>query len=189
MHDTALKTGQAFFKCYGEKGCSILDVGSQDVNGSLRPFIPEGAKYWGVDISPGPNVDQVIRAGSLPFDQDSFDLVVSTSCFEHDPQFWVTFYEMCRVVRRGGFVYISAPSNGPVHRHPIDCWRFYPDSAVALAAWVTQAGDMIIDVVENFRMSPSRDGWTDQVNIFRKYVHTLDPRARSCQSIREYIAL
>ena len=42
--------------------------------------------------------------------------------------FWVTFAEMARVVKAGGFVYISVPVNGPVHRHPMDCWRFYPDA-------------------------------------------------------------
>lgn len=183
MHDTALKTGKAFFECYGERVCSVLDVGSLDVNGTLRD-LALGMRYLGVDISPGSGVDKVIRPGCLPFDHDKFDLVISTSCFEHDPQFWVTFYEMCRVVKRGGFVYINAPSNGPVHRYPVDCWRFYPDAAEALASWVTQIGDFIIDVVENFRMSPSRDGWIDQVCVFGKR----DWQKRS-PSVREYLAL
>ena len=186
MHDTALKTGEAFFKCYGEKGCAILDVGSMDVNGTLRTYAPEGSIYTGVDISPGPAVDVVIKPGqSLLFESCTFDLAVSTSCFEHDPQFWVTFYEMCRVVKRGGFIYISMPSNGPVHRHPVDCWRFYPDSAYALAKWISQVDDTVtIDVIESFRMSPSRDGWIDQVCVFGKEAY----RTRDC-SLRKLLAL
>lgn len=185
MHDTALRTGEAFLKCYCRGNYSILDVGSLDVNGTLRPFIMEGVNYTGIDISSGPNVDMVIKPGKLfPFQPDSFDLVVCTSCFEHDPQFWMTFYEICRVVKRGGFIYISAPSNGPVHRYPVDCWRFYPDSAEALTQWVNQTGDMLVDVVENFRMSPSVDGWVDQVSVFGKRSW------KKCfPSVRDYLAL
>jgi ubiquinone/menaquinone biosynthesis C-methylase UbiE len=163
----------------------ILDVGSMDINGTLREFVPDSSSYVGADRESGPGVDVILgNIKYLPFDHDSFDLVISTSCLEHDPQFWTTFYEMCRVVKRGGFIYLSAPSNGPVHRHPVDCWRFYPDAADALASWVTQAGDMIIDVVENFRMSPSRDGWIDQVCIFGKR------RWKKPNSlVREYLAL
>ncbi len=179
MHDTALRTGEAFFKCYGFFGCRILDVGSMDVNGSLRQFVPKGAAYLGVDLAPGPGVDRVIESAKFPFGNDAFDLVVSTSCLEHDPLFWLTFAEMCRVTRPDGFVYVSVPSNGPIHRHPIDCWRFYPDSAMALANWSTKVGDCHVDVIENFLMSPSADGWIDQVMVFGKRL------ARKCPALRD----
>ena len=165
MHDTALKTGELFFKCYGKEGCSILEVGALDVNGSIRPFAPKGSTYTGVDTSPGPGVDIVINLDD-PLPAKEFDLVLATSCFEHDPQFWATFENMCKVAKPGGFIYISAPSNGPIHRHPVDCWRFLPDSADALANWVSKTGELAVNVIENFRMFPSRDGWIDQVCVF-----------------------
>jgi SAM-dependent methyltransferase len=168
MHDTALRTGEAFFKCYGFPSCRVLDVGSLDVNGTLKPFLPEGSKYIGVDLSYGPNVDKVLdNPGEFPFPSEAFDLVVSTSCLEHDPMFWITFAEMARVVNLSGFVYVSVPSNGPYHGHPGDCWRFYPDSTAALSKWAHKCG-YFLDVIESFLMSPSSIGWIDQVMIFGK---------------------
>lgn len=169
MHNTAQITGEAFFKYYGFPRCSVLEVGSLDINGSIRPFAPEGCDYTGIDMEPGPGVDLVVEQhGAFPFDPESFNLVVSTSSFEHDSMFWVTFLEMARVAKPGGFLYISAPSNGPVHRHPVDCWRFLPDSPNALAEWASHSTDISIDVVESFRMFPSIEGWIDQVCVFGK---------------------
>jgi hypothetical protein len=42
---------------------------------------------------------------------------------------------MARVVKSGGFIYLNAPSNGYVHNHPLDIWRFYPDAGIALEKW------------------------------------------------------
>lgn len=170
MHDTAMKTGNAFFRCYGDviEKPRILDVGSMNVNGTLRDCIPKDAIYLGIDLLPGPDVDKVIdNPGELLIPSDAFDLVVSTSCLEHDPMFWLTFAEMARVTTPAGFVYISVPSNGPYHGHPGDCWRFYKDSPSALSSWAYKCG-FFLDVVENFQMSPSCDGWIDQVMVFGK---------------------
>ncbi len=140
--------------------CRVLDVGSQDVNGTLRPFA-FGTSYIGVDLAPGPGVDIVIQPGRLPFADHTFDLVVSTSCLEHDPMFWVTFAEMTRVMKRDGFLYVSVPANGPYHGYPGDCWRFYGDAAAALASWAPK-----VSLIETFMMTPQRDVWTDNVMIF-----------------------
>jgi ubiquinone/menaquinone biosynthesis C-methylase UbiE len=81
-------------------------------------------------------VDLVIENTSdLPFTDESFDYVVASSVFEHDPIFWKTFAEMIRVLKPGGCVYINSPSNGMIHRYPIDVYRFYPDAGKALEKW------------------------------------------------------
>lgn len=41
----------------------------------------------------------------MPFGDGAFDAVVASSVFEHDVAFWITFREMCRVVRPGGTIY------------------------------------------------------------------------------------
>src|SRR5450432_101361 len=169
MHDTAMLTGNAFFRCYGDvlgSNAKILDVGSQDVNGSLRNVAPAGSSYTGVDLAPGRGVDVVLEdPHRFPMADHEFDLVVSTSGLEHDAAFWLTFMEMARVVRPGGFVYVSAPANGPYHGYPVDCWRFYPDSAAALSKWSTRCG-VPLDVVESFQVMPRQDIWLDQVMVF-----------------------
>lgn len=168
MHDTARETGRAFFETYGPGKKSVLDVGSLDVNGTLKPYVSDEMNYCGVDISSGPNVNVVLDdPHRFPFVCEEFDLIVSTSCFEHDDMFWLTFAEMCRVVSVGGFIYISAPVAGVVHRHPIDAWRFYPDAGTALARWAERNLEPI-SLVESFIRPPGWEGWSDFVAVFAK---------------------
>jgi len=100
MHDTAYEIGRLFFRSYVSAGDSVLDIGSMDINGSLRDFRPEGSLYIGVDLTTGNGVNLVIRSNSqLPFAEEVFDIVVAASCFEHDAMFWLTFLEVCRVLQ------------------------------------------------------------------------------------------
>lgn len=145
---------------------NILDIGSRNVNGTLRDVKPPAAAYLGVDLTPGPGVELVLQdPHRLPFDDDSFDVVVSTSCLEHDPLFWLTFGEMLRVVRPGGFVYINAPSNGVYHGYPFDHWRFYPDAGRALEAWSRRLSRPAI-LIESFIGRKVGDVWADNVMVF-----------------------
>lgn len=137
MHYTALKCGEAFAETYGEKNKIVIDVGGKNVNGSLKEFfINKGMKYICVDIEVHESVDIVIKPGDkLPFENNTIDLIVSTSCFEHDPCFWLTFKEFTRVIKDDGYIYVNAPTNGPYHTYPGDNWRFYLDAGQALAYW------------------------------------------------------
>src|SRR5574337_940044 len=97
MHESAMMTGKAFFAEYGQKAKTVLDVGAFNINGTLRDALPQGLEYYGVDLTEGQGVDYVLDdTGILPFSDESFDLVVSTSCLEHDPCYWLTFAEMAR---------------------------------------------------------------------------------------------
>jgi SAM-dependent methyltransferase len=133
MHASAMRIAGKFLSAYHTlSAAQILEVGSMDVNGSLRRLQPVGSTWTGVDIEDGPGVDVVVPIHSpLPFPDNYFDLVLASSVFEHDTAFWVTLEEMARVVKPTGFIYISAPSNGMVHRYPLDVFRFYPDASIA----------------------------------------------------------
>lgn len=149
----------------------VVDLGGMNVNGSLRGYYEsKGIRFISVDQSPHRSVDVVCRAGSpLPFEDNSMDAVVSTSCFEHDPCFWLTFREMCRVIKNHGFVYINAPSSGPYHGYPGDCWRFYKDAAQSLAQWSGMEFEgkrYSMRVVEAF--ANTAPPWLDQVMVFQK---------------------
>ena len=168
MHDTAYEIGRLFFQIYVSPGDLILDVGSMDINGSLRDFRPENSKYLGIDLAAGDGVDIVAKTNTeLPFADDAFDVVVSTSCFEHDAMFWLTFLEICRVLKRGGYLYVNAPSKGNYHQYPIDAWRFFPDAGIALRDWakLTHHG---IELLESFITENRGDLWNDCVMIFGK---------------------
>lgn len=169
MHDTAFRIGCRAMDIYSDlKTAKILEIGSYDVNGSLRDNALPTTHYVGVDMEAGPGVDVVIQPGKpLPFDDESFDFILASSVFEHDAAFWVTFVEMCRKAKMGGYVYINAPSNGTFHRYPEDHWRFYPDSGLALARWATSQGQDIT-LVESFVADRSADVYNDFVAVFRK---------------------
>lgn len=170
MHDSALALGTAFFRHYAASGKSrVLDIGARNVNGSLRGCAPPQTEYVGVDIETGPGVDVVLRDPCvLPFSDGTFDVVVSTSCFEHIQFFWLAFLELARVTRAGGFVYVNAPSNGCYHGYPFDHWRFYPDAGLALEAW-GRRNEIPITLIESFMAPRSADGiWNDCVMVFER---------------------
>ena len=119
MHVTAYKNCAEFAHKYCHKGMRVLDVGSMNVNGTVKPIF-EGCDYVGMDIEEGSNVDVVQEPWVFPFKDNSFDCVVSTSCLEHDPKFWVTVKEMMRVSK--GLIYINVPSAQSYHAYPVP-WR------------------------------------------------------------------
>jgi ubiquinone/menaquinone biosynthesis C-methylase UbiE len=171
MHDTAYEIGREFFNLYIKQSDRILEIGSQNVNGTLRDFDSRCSEYVGVDLCPGPGVDIVLTDPyKFPFKKSHFDAVISSSCFEHDQMFWLTFLEMVRVLKPKGYIYISAPSNGNYHCHPVDNWRFYPDAAIALETWARQKGKNI-SLVECFTAMRKQDIWNDCVMIFSKRKH------------------
>ncbi len=168
MHDTAYELGSLFFDAYcaGSGTELILDVGAMDVNGTLRDCSPPGCVYVGVDLALGPGVDLVLEDPySFPFSDGYFDAVISTSCLEHDQMFWLTFLEMLRVTRRGGYLYMNCPSNGEYHAYPSDNWRFYPDSGLAFVQWAHR-NSQPVTLVESFVARRKNDQWNDCVMVF-----------------------
>lgn len=139
----------------------ILDVGSYDVNGSMRPVFEPYGEYIGLDIEEGNNVDLVGDLYNFPLEDNSVDIIVSSSCFEHAKLFWVTFNEMVRVLKTGGLIYINTPSRGSYHGYPVDCWRFYKDSYAALAEWNKDV--QLLD--QHFN---NKGAWGDNIGVFEK---------------------
>jgi len=103
----------------------------------------------------------------LPFEDDSLDVVVSSSCFEHSEFFWLSFLEVLRILKPDGLFYLNVPSDGVFHRYPVDCWRFYPDSAVALAKWGRRSGFGSV-LLESYTSDQRTDVSNDFVAVFLK---------------------
>jgi len=168
-----MKNARRFFEAYStqtdRKGSPIvLDVGSQDINGSLRQVAPAEFKYIGVDFAAGNGVDLVLEDPyKLPFESESIDIVLSSSCFEHAEMFWLSYLEALRVLKPTGLLYLNAPSNGAYHRYPVDCWRFYPDAGRALVAWARKNG-LRPTLLESFIGLQDADIWNDFVAVFLK---------------------
>lgn len=92
-------------------GVSVLEIGSLDINGSVRKFFP-GTAYTGVDVAAGPGVDEVGQGQLVGYPSGTFDAVISCECMEHNP-FWVeTVSNMFRMAKPGGLVVVSCATTG-----------------------------------------------------------------------------
>jgi len=176
MHPSARAHGSLFFKSYSTQVPSaiVVDIGAQDVNGSLRYVCPPNCKYIGVDFINGRGVDIVLQDPyKLPFGDSSVDIVVSSSCLEHSEMFWVLFLDILRILKPGGLFNSNAPANSSFHRFPVDCWRFYPDSGKALVTWAKYNNfpsvllESFIGRQTNIGVA-SLDEWNDCVSVFLK---------------------
>ena len=112
---------------------AVVDLGSLDVNGSYRPLIKPPLKYVGVDLELGPNVDHVMSSEfSTGLPAGFAAAVISGQCLEHCRNPFLLVSEMFYICKPGGFVLITAPWMWPLHRYPLDCWRFLPDGMESL---------------------------------------------------------
>jgi SAM-dependent methyltransferase len=97
-------------------GSRVLEVGSYDVNGTIRRFFAAAHDYVGVDLEEGPGVDVVAYGHEVEGSDGSFDVTISGECFEHDPYWRKTFENMVRLTRPGGLVAFTCASSGrPEH--------------------------------------------------------------------------
>lgn len=106
-----------------EKDLLILDCGCGD-----KPFLPffEGrySIYVGIDVTQGKYMDVVGDVEKLPFKGCLFDAVLCTQVMEHvfSPKRLID--EIYRVLKSGGFLFLSTHGVWPVHAAPHDFWRW-----------------------------------------------------------------
>lgn len=174
MHPTAMMNAERFFKTYlkpDHPGYFVIEVGSQIVphaKASLRDVCPKNTEYVGVDFVSGNGVDIVLTDPyQLPFADDSVDVCLASSVFEHSEMFWVLFLEILRILKPEGLFYLNVPSNGYFHRFPVDCWRFYPDSGTALVNWARR-NELNPALLESYISIQNSDVWNDFVAVFIK---------------------
>lgn len=100
----------------------MLEVGSYDVNGSIRAVVRESPigqqlnEYVGIDLVEGPGVDVVASGHEFTYPDNHFDLVMSLECFEHNPYWRETLTNMVRMLKPGGWCIVTCASLGrPEH--------------------------------------------------------------------------
>lgn len=154
-----------------KQSLSVLDIGSQDVNGSYkRIFDHKNWKYSGADMVSGSNVDIVLSNAYSwkEIKSNSVDVLISGQAFEHIEFFWVTMLEVFRILVPGGVCCLLAPSSGPEHRYPKDCWRFYPDGFSALAKSAQLDVLVVSTQWESLGYDDGSDQWHDSMLVCQK---------------------
>lgn len=123
MHQSVMNFVRAALHPDYVKGHSVLEVGSFNVNGTVRDILqPHAGKYVGVDMRPGPGVDVVCTAEDMP-DELASDIVVSCEMLEHALDWKAAFRRMADLSK--GVLLVTARGPGfPLHDYPSDHWRF-----------------------------------------------------------------
>ena len=171
MHTSALESFLDFQNTYlsplkSKNTIKVAEIGSYSFNSAIKKDILNELEYIGVDIQKGPNVDIVLdNPYKFPFEDNSIDVIISISAFEHTEFFWLTYLEILRVLKPDGLFFLNAPSNGKYHRYSTDNWRFYPDSSISLAKW-GKKNNYNPQVLEHYtNQVMGLDIWNDNVSV------------------------
>jgi SAM-dependent methyltransferase len=159
-------------KEFSGKETFILDVGSRDINGGYSKFFTQHPRWYyiGMDIVEGPNVNIVVENIYKwnEIKDKAYDIVISGQTLEHIEYPWLTIKEMARVIKPGGLLCIIAPSAGPEHRYPVDCYRYFPDGLRALAKWAELKVLHAYNCWDDVSGLDETNHWKDSVLIARK---------------------
>jgi len=106
------------------KNCSVLEIGSQNVNGTARDYFDD-CEYVGVDREKGKGVDIV---SERPVFDRQFDTLLLLSVFEHDTQWEETLKHNLQWLKKGGLCLISFGAEGNLPH--MDIWKPVPHTEV-----------------------------------------------------------
>lgn len=169
MHITSYRKMRYFKENYlnPEDTLRILDIGSFDKNGDYNYGLILNEDTWtydGLDLKEGNNVDIVVKDPYkwAEIEDRTYDVIVSGQSLEHNEFFWLTMNEVDRVLKPGGIICFIAPSSGPVHRNPYDCWRFTDKGMESMAKYVG------FKVLESGTNPGDENPWHDSYVIARK---------------------
>lgn len=129
MHDSVMHFFNDHLTIDEVYGKRVLEVGSLNVNGSVRPLVEsyEPRKYIGTDIREGRGVDMVLPGEQVveAFGIRKFDVVICTEVLEHAQKWWEVASNIKQVLAPNGVLMLTTRSPGfPQHDHPGDFWRF-----------------------------------------------------------------
>lgn len=120
-------------------GLKVLDAGSGKLpEQHLREeFLATGATLHTCDLNFGPGVDFEADVSAMPFDENSYDLVLNTQVLEHVKDPAKVCKELARVLKPGGYLFLTTPQSSPLHNLP---WNFFNFTNLGLGLLMDDAG-------------------------------------------------
>jgi len=103
---------------------SVIEIGSRDLNGSVRPHFP-AANWVGIDVIAGPAVDVVIDA-MVYKPAHQVDLVICCEVFEHEPRWKDIIARAFTWLKPGGQIIITCGGIGREPHSAIDGAKLRP---------------------------------------------------------------
>lgn len=151
MHPSVMTWVADVVASHGLNAGNVIEIGSYDVNGTVRPLFDRAELYWGTDIREGPGVDEVLdiedTVNVITFDQPKWDTVVSTEMLEHTPHPWVAVWHMGLLLRPGGHLVLTTRGPGfGIHDFPGDFFRF---TAPAMRLLVEEGGLQVVELADD----------------------------------------
>ena len=90
----------------------VIEIGSLNINGTVRTLFDEPKEYIGLDLGEGPDVDIVCPGQDYQGEDNYFDVSISAECFEHNPYWLETMINMYRITKPDGLIAFTCASQG-----------------------------------------------------------------------------
>lgn len=161
-------------------GMRILEIGSREVTAqstARKEFV--NATYVGFDYYRGNNVDVVGDAHKLSSyfkENERFDIIYSSACFEHFAMPWIVAIEISKLLKVGGIVFVETHFSYSSHERP---WHFFQFSDMALRVLFSEAlgfdcieAGMSNPIVGRFSSGSDTDAYLRNKPVTGLYCHS-----------------
>jgi len=138
------------------KKLKLLEVGAQ--RGVLRGHLPENISYISLDMDEQSDYDIDLNKEKMPFDDESFDIVVCLEMLEHVLYPSRVIDELARVLKRDGIMILSMPNE----------YNFYLRAHYLLGKKINQIDEPFMTVEKLLHIHKPRV--EDIINIFKTHL-------------------
>ena len=149
-----------------DRSLNVLQVGGGV--SFVKPLLKAEDSLVTLDIDekyagPGVVIGDICDCPQLP--DESLDIICCTSVLEHVFEPWVAIKEMTRILKTGGYLYVSSPFSWRFHPEPIDFYRFTPHALAHLVGKYTKNKTLLSGFNIEYRRKSSLGGGLDDGSV------------------------
>ena len=99
---------------------NVLEIGSQDINGTVRDYFQPETNYLGLDLGIAKGVDWTIPGELIELPDQWARVCISTECFEHAATWPQILLNMIRITQENGLLILSIAGHGRAGHGTLD---------------------------------------------------------------------